>query len=326
MERYLTIMIVAYVAIVAIRNPLFLSLQTLFDMVLNGSGTLILALGVLVVLVSGGIDVSFTAIAIVAGYTSVRLSLATGTDNLAVLIAVAVVLGLLLGAVNGLIVHFFQLPTLIVTLGTSSVFFGAMATTLGTTSLSVSQMPQSMVDFGSANLFTVHQGSTQYGLTVFTPIVVGLVALTWALLYRTMLGRQVFAVGSNPESAARIGIDLFRIRLFAYSYSGLLSGLVGIIYFSGLKFINPTSLVGTELLVIAAVVIGGAKLSGGEGTILGAVLGVVMVQLLKQTLVFLGLDSSYNNLFFGGLLVASFSVMYYQQRQANRKALIFDVR
>jgi simple sugar transport system permease protein len=326
MERYLVIMIVGYVAVVAIRNPLFLSAQTLFDMVLNGSATLILALGVLVVLVSGGIDVSFTAIAIVAGYSSVRLVLATGQDSLLVLLAVAMAIGLLLGAVNGLLVHFFRLPTLIVTLGTSSVFFGAMATTLGTTSLSVSQMPQSMVAFGSANLFTVRDGATQYGLTVFAPIVAAVVVLTWFLLYKTMLGRQVFAVGSNPESAARIGIDLFRIRLLVYGYSGLLAGLAGIVYFSGLKFINPTSLVGTELLVIAAVVIGGAKLNGGEGTVLGAVLGVVMVQLLRQTLVFLGLDSSFNNLFFGGLLVASFSVMYYQQRQANRKALVFDVR
>lgn len=325
MERYLLIVIVAYIVIVAIRSPEFLSFETLFDTIRSGSVTLLLALGVLVVLVSGGIDISFTAVAVVAAYSAVKIMLATGIDNLLFGFAVAAVIGVALGLVNGVLIHLFRLPTLIVTLGTSSVFFGAMAITLGTTSYAVGQMPQSLASFGGANLFQITSDTGEgFGLTVFLIFLIAAGILTWFLLYRTQLGRQIFAVGSNEESAVRIGVNVFKVKLFVYGYTGFLAGIAGVVYFSNLRFVNPTALIGTELMVLAAVVIGGAKLTGGEGTILGTVLGVLLVQLLQSTLVFLGLSSSFNNLFFGAVLLVTLGVMYRRQRVADRKALVFS--
>lgn len=324
MEKYLLAIILVYIVIVAVKNPQFFSLETLFDMIRNGSGIMILALGVLVVLISGGIDVSFTAIAIVSGYTSVRLMKVLGFDNLLFVILVAVLIGAALGSINALLIHFFRLPTLIVTLGTASAFHGLMAIALGTKTFTAIDVPQSMLDFGSSSLLTISAERSQYSLSVFFLIVLACIALTWFLLYRTMLGRTVFAIGSNEESASRIGISILRTKLFVYCYSGFLSGLMGIIYFSGLAYINPVSLIGTELMIIAAVVIGGAKLTGGEGTILGAVLGIIIVQLFQSTLVFLGLGSSWNNLFFGSVLMVSLGVMYYRQRQLNKRSLVFS--
>jgi simple sugar transport system permease protein len=323
MEKYLLGVIVVYIALVTVRNPLFLTPETLFDMIRSGSGTMLLAMGVLVVLISGGIDVSFTAIAVVSAYCGVRLSLATGVDSIWLILLVSVVTGTVLGAVNALLIHAFKLPTLIVTLGTASAYHGAMATFLGTRSYSLTQMPKSLVDFGSGSLLTVGGDGGEYSLSPFLLIVLAAGALTWFLLYRTMLGRAVFAMGSNEESASRLGINILTTKLFVYSYSGLLAGLMGVMYFANLKYVNPVSLVGTELMIIAAVVIGGAKLTGGEGTLLGAVLGVVIVQLFQSTLVFLGLSSSWNNVFFGSVLLISLGVMYHRQRVQNRRALVF---
>jgi simple sugar transport system permease protein len=323
MEKYLLAVIGLYVVVVAVKNPLFFSPETLFDMIRSGSGIMLLAMGVLVVLISGGIDVSFTAIAVVAAYCGVRFALATGIDSIWLIALVALVTGTLLGAVNAVLIHAFRLPTLIVTLGTASLYHGAMATFLGTTSYSLVQMPQSLVTFGSRTLLTVGGEGGQYGLSAFLLIVVAMGLVTWFLLYRTMLGRSVFAMGSNEESASRLGINILRTKLFVYSYSGLLAGLMGVMYFANLKYVNPVSLVGTELMIIAAVVIGGAKLTGGEGTLLGAILGVAIVQLFQSTLVFLGLGSSWNNVFFGSVLLISLGVMYYRQRVQNRRDLVF---
>ena len=184
-------------------------------------------------------------------------------------------------------------------------------------------MPESMVRFGSSDLLVLSRETGRFGLTVFLPIVVAVLVLTWFVLYRTMLGRTIFALGSSEESASRLGIDVLRTKLFVYAYVGGLAGLMGIVYFSEIKYVNPTALIGDELMILAAVVIGGAKLTGGEGTILGAVLGVVIVQLFQTTLVFLGLDSSWNDLFFGLVLLVSLGVMYHRQRTSDQRNLVF---
>ena len=248
----------------------------------------------------------------------------TGIDNLALAFAIAVVVGFLLGLINGLVIYFFRLPTLIVTLGTSSVFYGTMAITLGTSSFAAGQMPQSMANFGKSTLFEISTSSGKtFGLSVFVLIVTAAVVATWFLLSRLQLGRQIYAVGSDEGAALRIGISVLFVKLFVHSFVGVLAGIAGIVYFSNLRFVNPTSLVGSELIVIAAVVIGGAKLSGGEGTILGTLLGVLLVQLLQSTLVFLGLSSSFNNLFFGAVLLVTLGVMYFRQRVSDRRSLQF---
>lgn len=319
-EAYLLALIGAYIAVVGVKNPLFLNIETLFDMLRSGAGTALLALGLLTVLVSGGIDVSFTAVAIVSAYIGVRTSLATGIDNVWLILAVAMTVGAVCGAINAMFIYFFKLHALIVTLGTASVFHGAMATTLGTTSYSLIEMPQSLVAFGGIDVFKV-PGSG--GLSLYVAIVAVVALVTWFILQRTMLGRAIYAVGSNEESASRVGINILATKTFVYSYTGLLSGLMGVMYVSQLKYVNPVSLIGTELMVIAAVVIGGAKLTGGEGTVLGAMLGVVLMQLFQSTLVFLGLGSSWNNLFFGFVLLASLTAIYYRQRVRNRRALVF---
>ncbi len=315
MEKYLICILFIYVLIVSMISNNFLSINTLVDLLKTSSGTLILAAGVLVVLISGGIDVSFTAIAVVAGYESIRLMMRLGIDNILFALFVSAIIGCFLGIINALLIHFFKLSTFIVTLGTSNVFYGFMTTFIGTSSITVADKPQSLIDFGKARIF--------FGIPLFFLLAVTILVITWFILYRTTLGRSIFAMGNSEESAIRVGIDIFKTKLFVYSYMGLLSGIMGIVYFSEIDLINPISLVGTELMVIAGVVIGGIRLTGGDGTILGAILGVSIIQIFRSTLVFLGLSTSWNDLFVGIILLVSVSIISYQERKSSRERLIF---
>ena len=326
MERILTLVIIVYIGFVSIRNPLFFGPQAFFDILSSGAGLMILALGALIVLISGGIDLSFAAIAVVASYASVRLAMVLGIDNVWLILGVSIVIGGLLGAVNAIIIHFYRLPTLIVTLATASVFHGLMAITLGMKTYTQTDVPPSMIDFGRWFVWSIDfEDGSKTSLSGYVVITAAVTVLTWFVLYRTRIGRAVFAVGSNEESATRIGINLFATRLFVYSYVGMLSGLMGVMYWSRLYYINPDILYGfIELSIIAAVVIGGAKLTGGEGTILGTFLGLIVYLLFTNTLVYLGLSPSWSQLFFGSVLIGMLMVIYYRQRQANKKALVFS--
>jgi simple sugar transport system permease protein len=201
-----------------------------------------------------------------------------------------------------------------------------MAITLGMKTYTQADLPPSMKDFGQWDLVSLDLGNgTQTSLSGFVIITAFVTLVTWFLLYRTRIGRAVFAMGSNEESATRIGISIFSTRLFVYSYVGMLSALMGVMYWSRLYYINPDILYGfLELSIIAAVVIGGAKLTGGEGTILGTFLGLIVYQLFTNTLVYLGLTPDWSQLFFGSVLITMLIVIYYRQRQANKKALVFS--
>jgi len=323
-EWYLMGIILIYSIIVTTQNSGFFTLENFFDVLKGSSGMIILAMGILVVLLSGGIDLSFTAIAMFGGYSAARLMMATKIDNLAFAFVVSAVIGILLGAVNALIIHKFHLPTMIATLGTSSLFSGIMTTFIGTKTITVGMMPKSLRAFGGFRLFEmVNDAGSTYGLTVFIIPVVIVVVVTWFILYKTMLGRGVIALGNSEEAAKRSGFNLFWLRMFIYTYVGLLAGIMGVIYVAEVNSVYAVALYGTELTYIAAVVIGGAKLTGGEGKILGTLLGVIIVRLLNSTLVFLGLTSSWNGFFTGAVLLFSVGLTSYMSRLRSRRNLTF---
>lgn len=323
-EKLLLVIVVVYCVIVTIKNPAFLSFETLFDMIRSASGTMILAMGVLVVIIAGGIDVSFTAIAIFGGYTATKVLIALEIDNLAIALAISCGIGLVLGLFNAIAVHLLDLEPFIITLGTSSIFHGITTTFIGTQNIGAKYIPTSITRFGSFKLFglTDEYGAV-IGLSGFIIPVVLVAFITWFILYKTMIGKGIFAIGCSKESAKRAGFNILLIHIFIYCFVGVLSGIMGIIYIAEVNACNPVTLVGTELMVIASVVIGGAKLTGGQGTIFGTILGVLVIFLLNSTLIFLGFSSSWNNLFVGIILLVSIIMTSYQERVKNRKSFIF---
>jgi simple sugar transport system permease protein len=156
------------------------------------------------------------------------------------------------------------------------------------------------------------------------PLIIAIL-LTWFILKYTMLGRGIYALGNNRESAIRSGFNITAIQFFVYCYVGLLAGIMGVVYVSEVRWVNPVDLVGQELTVIAAVVIGGAKLTGGSGTILGTILGVAIVRVLHSTLVLLGLSASWNDFFVGLIIIMSVGITSYQNTLKNKKRLSFKV-
>lgn len=323
-ETVLFLILVGYSLMVGIINPAFFRLDNLFQVIRASAGTMILAMGALVVLASGGIDVSFTAVAIFGGYATVRIMIGTGIDNIFFAFALSGMFGIALGAINAYFIHQFKLQTLIVTLGTQAVFVGLMTLIFGTKFVPVGDMPRSIVWFGSDALFTVPiaNGDTAR-VTLFVVPMLLLVALTWFVLNRTLMGRTVYALGSSRDAAERAGVALWKTRAFIYTYVGMLAGFMGIIYAAHVRSLNPISLVGDELFVITAVVLGGAKLTGGVGTVLGTVLGVLIITTLQTTLILIGLSSSWMRFFIGMILLASVAIMAIRTKRENERNLVF---
>ena len=322
-QRMLLIIIVVYSVFVTIKNPGFFQIQTVFDIIKTSSTTMIVAMGLLVVMISGGIDVSFMAIALFGSYTSLYIMIQTGINNLAFAFAVSMAIGVVLGLVNAVLISWLKLPPFIITLGTQNLFHGIMTTFISDKSFGSGVFPECLHKFGQGTLFKVATANGSTGLTVsLIPVLIAGLA-TYFILRKTMIGRGIVAIGNDEESARRAGFNPFKIRLFVYAYSGALAGMMGIVYAAQVNALYPNKMVGDELMVVAAVVIGGTKITGGQGKIFGAVLGVLITYLLNSTLIMIGLSSSWNNLFVGAILVIAVAITSYQERVKNRKHLIF---
>ena len=322
-QRMLLIIIVVYSVFVTIKNPGFFEIQTVFDIIKTSSTTMIVAMGLLVVMISGGIDVSFMAIALFGSYTSLYIMIQTGINNLAFAFAVSMAIGVVLGLVNAVLISWLKLPPFIITLGTQNLFHGIMTTFISDKSFGSGVLPECLHKFGQGTLFKVATANGSTGLTVsLIPVLIAGLA-TYFILRKTMIGRGIVAIGNDEESARRAGFNPFKIRLFVYAYSGALAGMMGIVYAAQVNALYPNKMVGDELMVVAAVVIGGTKITGGQGKIFGAVLGVLITYLLNSTLIMIGLSSSWNNLFVGAILVVAVAITSYQERVKNRKHLIF---
>lgn len=322
-QRMLLIIIVVYSVFVTIKNPGFFQIQTVFDIIKTSSTTMIVAMGLLVVMISGGIDVSFMAIALFGSYTSLYIMIQTGINNLAFAFVVSMAIGVVLGLVNAVLISWLKLPPFIITLGTQNLFHGIMTTFISDKSFGSGVLPECLHKFGQGTLFKVATANGSTGLTVsLIPVLIAGLA-TYFILRKTMIGRGIVAIGNDEESARRAGFNPFKIRLFVYAYSGALAGMMGIVYAAQVNALYPNKMVGDELMVVAAVVIGGTKITGGQGKIFGAVLGVLITYLLNSTLIMIGLSSSWNNLFVGAILVVAVAITSYQERVKNRKHLIF---
>ncbi|MEW5814169.1 MAG: ABC transporter permease [Spirochaetota bacterium] len=323
-EAYLFMILVVFSLVITIINPSFLSLENLFDLLRSSAGMAILAIGVFIVLLSGGIDVSFTAIAICGQYIAVNTLIATGVDNLLLAFLISVTVGVLLGAVNAVFISLFKLPTLITTLGTLSLFHGLLLEFVGTKSINTGQLPDCFKIFGSFDLITMSRADgTHYGLSIYALILLLVVLVSWIILRYTILGRGIYAIGGNFEAAQRAGFNIIRIQFFIYCYVGFLAGIMGIMHLSLIRYSNPNYIVGTELSVIAAVVLGGTRITGGTGSFAGTLLGVAMITILEKNLVFIGLSSYWQQFFIGVIIVISVSITYLQNRIQSRRKLIF---
>lgn len=317
-EAILLLIILIFIIVLTSFNRSFFTLENWFDMIKNNSGMMILAIGFLVVLLSGGIDLSFTAIGIFCSYMATNILVLSKIDNMLLAFMIACGVGIILGAINAFIIYFFKIPPLITTLGTYAIFNGGLLLLAENKSFYASDLPKAYKSFGSLNLFTITKsGGERYGLSIFIVIVVAIILITWFILRFTMLGKGIYAVGGNPESAKRSGFNIMKIYFFVYCYMGLLAGIAAMMEATLLQSVILVGYSVVDLSVIAAVILGGARLAGGYGTISGAIFGVIILIILKGNLVLIGLSSFWNEFIIGLVIIIGVIITTLQAKQKN---------
>ena len=317
-EGVLALVLLGLIVAMSIANPAFLTFNTGFSILRSAIVPVIFALGVLIVVITGGIDVSFAAIAIFAGYTTVSFCLTVGFDpGLPGIFAIAICVGLILGLINGTVIARFGLPTLIVTLGTQGIFFGAMFTFVGASYYA--ELPTSMAALATTNLFDITTSTGRAYLHVLViPVILLCVAVAW-VLKRTMFGRSLYAIGGDSEAARRAGFQVKRTQVLVYMLVGALAAIAGVIHIVLSRSANPRDLVGGELDVIAAVILGGASIFGGRGSVIGTVLGVLLIQVIQNSLLLVGVPSAWSRAAVGLLLIVGIGLQALSARRDTRQ-------
>ncbi len=323
-ETYVFLAIVVFVTVVSSINPAFLTLENFFDLLKSASLMGTFAIGMLFVLISGGIDISFTAIATVSGYSIAVLLLRIGENmNIVLVFFIAAVIGILLGLVNALIIHQFKIPSIITTIATSNVFYGLL--TVITTGTWLYGFPKWFGDFATIRIFTSYtKTGAPYGLSIVTVIWILLILISWFILKFTVLGRGIYAMGGNILSANRAGFDLFKLTLFVYSWMGLMAGIGSVIQALMVQTVAPNSLVGKEMDVIAAVVLGGASLAGGSGSVLGMVLGVTLISILNNGMTIMRIPAVWYDVVIGLVIIVSVGASAYRRKIFTRRKVITE--
>jgi len=317
-EFYVVVILIAFSLAVGIINPKFFSIGNLFSLLKSTVVTGIFALGVLLVLISGEIDISFPAIGAVSMYITGIIFEAidfSGPVVLAFLLSGGI--GVLLGLINAAIISSFRLPTLIVSLGTLSAYSGFVLTFIDTRI--INRLSDPVVGYSKLAFFRRTMASGQIAELHFSFFVYLALALLTAFILRyTIIGRGIYALGGDRQATERAGFSVKKIEYFIYCYVGLLAGLAGIIHSAHIRNANPFDLVGGELNVIAATVLGGAIIGGGRGTVYGTLLGVMLITVINNSLILLGIPSYWQRFTTGFVLLIAVTVPQIRRARSNK--------
>ncbi len=297
-ETGIAVMIVLFTVAVSLYKPQFFTLNSLRVILLLTPLVMIAAMGQMLVLVARHVDLSIgSMLGLSAMVTGMMFRDMPGIPwGLGFVVAIGI--GALLGLVNGALVTLFRLPAIIVTLGTLNLYRGL--------TFIVSNARQVDRQFIPSELKAMSQTSPILGIPwiIFMAFAVALATYWFAM--RTRVGRQIFALGSNPVAAPLRGIKVTQVTLLVFAISGALSGLAGIMYASRWGFVNPSNTgFGFEFQVIAAVVIGGVSINGGVGSVLGVVLGVLLMGCVAAALPLLGIPGTAQGAIYGAVILVA---------------------
>ncbi|ESY19116.1 ABC transporter permease [Mesorhizobium sp. LNJC394B00] len=290
-EALLVVVAVAIFAINSFASPYFLDAYSLSDLTFNFTEKGLIAFAMALLIISGEIDLSVAAIIALAS-TMMGMAVQAGADT-PVLVAIGIVVGLGCGAFNGLLVTRLGLPSIVVTIGTMSLFRGIAFIILG--DQAYKGYPESFAFFGQGYVWWV----VSFELVLFLLAAVAY----WFLLHRTSFGRRVFAIGNNPVAAQFSGVRVGRIKFILFCLTGLMAGIASVLITSRLGSTRPSIAQGYELEVITMVVLGGVSILGGSGSIVGVVLAAFIMGLVTFGLGLLNVPGIVMSIFIGLLLI-----------------------
>ncbi len=274
----------------------------------------------LIVMVSGGFDLSFPAIAALAYSlaTTICVNLAWCQTNAWAGFILAIVIGAVLGMLNGWIIANFKLNTMIVTLGTQTLFTGISMGLLELKEIT-SKLPIGFRNLGESYLFEVTNsaGLRSTMTTMFIPFVI-LCIITSFVLNKTMFGRALYAIGGNEVSAERAGYNVKKVKFLLYTVVGAASGFIGMVRVCMARQSIPKALVGKEMTIIPAVILGGASIFGGEGSVFGTVCAVGIITVVSNSMLLIGIDSYWQDFFNGLVILIGVTVSAIQAKRRNK--------
>jgi rhamnose transport system permease protein len=290
-QRELSLLAIMIVlgGLVTLTAPQFLTVSNLSQVAVLASVIAVAAVGEALVVITRNVDLSVEATMGLVAYSVASLLERHALDTSGA-IAFGLVLGLGLGMINGVVVTIFRVPAIVATLGTLSIFRGIDYLVAGSHQVPLAALPEG---------FTNAARDTFLGIPYFVLLTVVIVVIGSAILRYSRFGRQLYAVGSNPEAAAILGIPSRRVVFTAFTLCGLLAGAAGVLYVMEFGTINGTSATGLVLAVVAAVVVGGVNIFGGSGTLVGAALGALFLGFIANALILVGLSQFWLQAIYG---------------------------
>ncbi|NOZ28703.1 MAG: ABC transporter permease [Chloroflexi bacterium] len=274
-EVGILLFIVALVVVVSLRSPYFLTLDNFRDILLDIGVLVIVAIGQTMVILTRGIDLSVgSGLALSGMIVGMTISAHWGIPPL-VALAMGIGVGIVLGAFNGLVVTKGNVPPIIATLGTLSVYRGLVFAISGGAWVDAHELPESFKAFAQATPLLIPN-------LVLIAFLVALIA--YYFLNHTRLGREIYAVGSNPLAAQVAGIHVRRVQMLVFVISGALYGMAGVLWVSRYASAQSDSAMGFELQTVAAAVVGGVNIFGGSGTVPGVLLGSLLLGIIINAL------------------------------------------
>jgi len=317
-EFSIFLILVSFSVIIGLINPAFFSISTLFDTLRTSIVYFILAFGFLPVMISNGIDISFVAIAALTSYSTHTLLINRGYQGgILLYYIIACGMGLLAGLLNGFLVTRLKLPIFNNSLGVYVMWYGFNLFFIG--DFLNFNLPKGTVGYYGRFIVTVQDplvGTTGLHISIIYVVLIGL--FMWWLLKYTIIGRGIYAMGGNREVAVRSGFNTTLITLISFAIMGILSAVAGVTQSFLCRYFNPILFRGEELDILAALIVGGVSVTGGHGSVLGAVLGVLLIQLIQRALILTGIPAPWHRLTVGILLIIFTSIPALAERRAKR--------
>jgi rhamnose transport system permease protein len=295
-EITLVIIIAVILAAVSVRAPGFLRLANLRDILTDTAILVIVSIGQMMVIGTGGADLSVASGIALTGMSVAMLNWLVPGIPLPVILALALVIGLVLGSANGLLVSLARIPPIITTLATLGIYRGAVFLESGGQWVSAHKMTEGFRNFP-------HEAPLGISNLLAAAVLVAVAAAVFIRLTRT--GREIYGAGGNRTASRYVGISLARIDYLVYAISGVLVGLAGLLWVSRYASAQNDTATGFELQTIAACVIGGVSMIGGSGTLVGVILGALFLGIVNNALPVIGLSPFFQMAIQGFVILAA---------------------
>lgn len=266
------------------------------DLLLTPSILLLLAVGQTVVIITRNVDLSVGSVLGLTAYLTGRLFVDHPGLPIVAVFAAGLLFGAALGLVNGALIAFGRVPALVITLGTLYVYRGIFLTWAGSDRINASDLPKGFLGLGTDSIL---------GIPVLTIIALAVLAAVGYFLYTSRAGRELYAIGSDPDAAVLYGLPVTRRVLTAFVLSGALAGLAGVVFAARYGTVSSGAGSGIELQAVGAAVIGGVAIFGGSGTVWGAAIGAVLLVTINRALPIVGIQDFWQRAVVGGLIIAA---------------------